>query len=42
MTMPGGGAFKLAWPVRRAAADVELDALPRLLGDAENRKLGLG
>ena len=37
----GRGAFDLARRVRRAAAQVEFDALPRLLGDAENRKLGL-
>ena len=37
----GRGAFGLARRVRRAVAQVELDALPRLLTKAEIKKLGL-
>jgi hypothetical protein len=36
----GRGAFDLARRVRGAATDVEFDALPRLLSEGENRKLG--
>jgi hypothetical protein len=36
----GRGAFDLARKVRRAVSQVECDALPRLLTDAERRKLG--
>jgi hypothetical protein len=37
----GRGAFDLARRVRRSLSDVELDALARLLPDAEKQKLGL-
>jgi hypothetical protein len=37
----GRGALDLAKKVRRETARIELDALPSLLGDAENQKLGL-
>jgi hypothetical protein len=36
----GRGAFDLARRVRRAIPQVELDALPRFLSDAERQKLG--
>jgi len=36
----GRGAFDLARRVRRAVSEIELDALPRLLSDAEKQKLG--
>jgi hypothetical protein len=36
----GRGAFDLARRVRRAVSQVERDALPRLLTDAEKRNLG--
>lgn len=36
----GHGAFDLARRVRRAASEIELAALPRLLSDAERRRLG--
>ncbi len=38
--MFGRGAFDLARRVRRAVSQVEFDALPRLLSDAEKQKLG--
>jgi len=37
----GRGAFDLARRVRRAVSEIELNALPRLLSDAEKQKLGL-
>jgi hypothetical protein len=36
----GRGAFDLARRVRREASKIEPNALPRLLTDAENKKLG--
>jgi hypothetical protein len=39
-TIFGRGAFDLARRVRRATGQVEFDALPRLLTDAEKQKLG--
>lgn len=39
--MFGRGAFDLARKVRRAVSQVEFDALPRLLSDAERLKLGV-
>jgi hypothetical protein len=40
-TLFGRGAFDLARRVRREVSRTELDALPRLLTDAEKQKLGL-
>jgi hypothetical protein len=40
-TILGHGALDLARRVRRATAEVEFDALRRLLLDSESRKLGL-
>ena len=36
----GRGAFDLARPVRREVSKIELDALPRLVTDAERQTLG--
>jgi hypothetical protein len=36
----GRGAFDLARRVRRAVSEVELDALPHMLSEAEKHSLG--